>query len=171
MAALVSLLSVWLLLLLLPCDLGDEPKPDGCFEVAIALQPAVSGRAGLHGCGRRLRQTQRGWVEQEPGSRGALSSLAEDCRFDAEDLKKEQRAVGCWQLAMASYSRVYMSRVGQDKRRASPLRPQAASFNVDDTDGLRLPVPGDKPGVSPDRVQQGQQRAQLGVIVMEVLGF
>ena len=53
---------------------------------------------------------------------------------------------------------------------ASPLRPRVASFNVDDHE-LQVPVPGDKPGVSPEWVQQANNRAQLGVTVMTVLGF
>lgn len=92
MPALVSLLSVWLLLLLLP---GDGLKLDGCLMSRLRCNQQCRGVLGRTDAvdGRRLRQTQGGWVEQEPGSRDAHSSLVEDCRFDAEDLKKEQRGV------------------------------------------------------------------------------
>ena len=98
MPALVSLLSVWLLLLLLPCDLGDGPKLDGCLMLQLRCNRQCRGVLGCTDAvdGRRLRQTQGGWVEQAPGSRLAHSSLVGDCRFDAEDLKKEQRAVDSW---------------------------------------------------------------------------
>ncbi len=98
MAALASLLSVWLLLLLLPCDLGDEPKLGGCLRLRLRCNRQCRGVLGCTDAVDVLRQTQRGWVEQEPGSRGANSSLAEDCRFDAEDLKKEQKSR--WKLAV-----------------------------------------------------------------------